>query len=134
MPIWKINIIQRFIHNIINIIQAKKPLDYSTSPKTYWSISKTFLSNKKIFRDNRFITDFNQKAEIFNYHFAKQCTPLINNSEIPSECPRKPNESLSSITFELNDTEKINKNLDPNRSHGHDMLSICMLKLCVDFL
>ena len=118
----------------MHIIQAKKPLDYSTSPKTYWSISKTFLSNKKIFRDNIFITDFNQKAEIFNSHFAKQCTPLIINSEIPSECPRKSNESLSSITFELNDTEKTNKNFDPNRSHGHDMLSICMLKLCVDFL
>ena len=39
-------------------------------------------------------------------------------------------ESLSSITFEINDIEKIIKNLDPNKSHGHDMLSIRMLKLC----
>ena len=55
---------------------------------------------------------------------------LINNSKIPSECPQKSNESLSFITFEINDTEKIIKNLDPNKSHGHDMLSIRMLKLC----
>ena len=92
---------------------------------------KTFLNNKKIpvippiFHDNKFITDFKQKAEIFNSHFSKQCTPLINNSKIPSE-----NEFLSSIAFEINDIEKIIKNLDPNKSHGHDILSIRMLKLC----
>ena len=66
------------------------------------------------------------KAEVFS----KQCTPLINNSEIPSECPRKSNESLSSITFDINDIKKVIKNLDPNKSHGQDMLSIRMLKLC----
>ena len=30
--------------------------------------------------------DFKQKFEFFNSHFSKQCTPLINNSKIPSEC------------------------------------------------
>ena len=76
---------------------AKKLLDPSTSPKTYCSILKTFLNNKKIpvippiFHDNKFITDFKQKPETFNSHFSKQCTPLINNSKIPSECPRKSN-------------------------------------------
>ena len=115
---------------------AKKLLDPSTNPKTYWSILKTFLNNKKIlvippsFHDNKFITDFKQKAEIFNSHYSKQCTPFINNSKIPSECPRKSNESLSSITFEINYIEKIIKNLDLNKSHGHDMLGIRMLKLC----
>ena len=68
---------------------AKKLLDTSTSAKTYWSILKTFLNNKKIpvippiFHDNKFITDFKQKAEIFNSHFSKQCAPLTNNSKIP---------------------------------------------------
>ena len=47
-----------------------------------------------------------------------------------SECPRKSNESLSSITCEINYIEKIIKNLDPNKLHGHDMLSIHILKLC----
>ena len=98
----------------------------------YWSILKTFFKNKKIpvippiFHDNKFITDFKQKAEIFNSHFSKQCSPLINNSKIPSEFPRKSNESLSSITFEINDIEKIIKNLDPNKSHG----TICSVFAC----
>ena len=82
-----------------------------------------------ILNDNQYITDFKQKAEIFGFHFSKQCTPLISNSKVPSECSRKSNESLSSIAFEINDIEKIIKNLDPNKSHGHDMLSIRMLKL-----
>ena len=62
---------------------AKELLDPSTSPKTYRSILKTFLNNKKIpvippiFHDNKFITDFKQKAEIFNSHFSKQCTPKL---------------------------------------------------------
>ena len=51
------------------------------------------------------MTDFKQKAVIFNSHCSKQCTPVISNSKIPSECPRKSNESLCSITFEINDIE-----------------------------
>ena len=100
---------------------AKRLLDPSTSPKTYWSILKTFLNNEKIpvippiFYDNKFITDFKQKAEVFN---PKPCTSLLINGKIPSECPRKSNESLSSITVEINDIEKIIKNLDPNKPHG----------------
>ena len=79
----------------------------------------------------KFWKDFKQKSEIFGSHFSKQCTSLINNSKIPSECPGKSNESLTSIAFEMNDVEKIIKNLvDPNKSHGYDMLSFCMLKLC----
>ena len=34
------------------------------------------------------------------------------------------------LLFEINDIEKIIKNLDPSKSHGHDMFSIRMLKLC----
>ena len=68
---------------------AKRLLDPSTSPKTYWYILKTFLNYKKmpvippIFNNNKFITDFKQKAEIFNSHCSKQCTPVITNRKIP---------------------------------------------------
>ena len=108
---------------------AKRLLDPSTSPKTYWSILKTFLNNKKIpvipsiLHDKKYITDFKQKAEVFNSHFSKQ---LINNSKIPSEYPQKSNESLPSITFEINDNEKIIKNLDPKNL----MAMICSVFAC----
>ena len=73
---------------------------------------------------------YKQKPEIINSHFSKQCTLINNTSKIPSECPWKSNEFLSSIIFEINDIGKIIKNLYPNRSCRHDMHSICMLKLC----
>ena len=106
---------------------AKRFLDPSTSLKTYWSILKTFLNNKKIptippvSHDNKFITDFTQKTEIFNSHFSKECTTVINSNKIQSESSRKSNESLSSITFEIRGIEKIIKKLDPKKSHCHDM-------------
>ena len=53
-----------------------------TSPKTYWSILKTFLNNKKIpcipplFPEKKFVTDFKEKAELFNHIFSKLMLPF----------------------------------------------------------
>ena len=65
-----------------------------TSTKTYWSILKTFLNNKKIpcipplFHENKFITDFKEKAELFNHFFVNQCSLLSNNSVLPTNLPQ----------------------------------------------
>ena len=34
------------------------------------------------------------------------------------------------IRFSEYDIAKIIENLDPNKAHGHDQISICMLKIC----
>ena len=58
---------------------AKKLSDSSISSKTYWSILKSFLTGKKvpcippIFHENKFITNFREKAELFNSLFPNQC-------------------------------------------------------------
>ena len=101
---------------------------------------KTFLNNKKIpcipplFHDNDFVTDFQKKAEIFNNFFAKQCTVVPNSSILPSVFIRKTNKSLSTLTFCSDEIKKVIRNLDSNKAHGHDMLSIRMLKICDDSL
>ena len=41
-------------------------------------------------------------------------------------------ESLTTIDFSNNDILKIIRNLDPNKAHGHDMISIRMVKICDD--
>ena len=37
---------------------------------------------------------------------------------------------LSSVSFSQDDIAKIIQNLNPNKAHGHDNISICMLKVC----
>ena len=37
---------------------------------------------------------------------------------------------MSSISFSSKNITKIIRDLDPNKAHGHDMISIRMLKIC----
>ena len=114
---------------------SKKLLDPATSPKSYWSILKIFLNNKEIpcipplLHENKFIIDFRRKAEIFNTFFAKQCSLINTCSDLPTTLTKKTHESLSTIRFRSDDTLKIIKNFDPNKAHGHDMISIRTVKL-----
>ena len=137
----------KFLQNQLNVsIENSKQTYYSklasklanpaTSSKTYWSILKTFLNNKKIpcipplFHENKFITNFKEKAELFNTFFANQCTLLNNSSVLPNNLAKLTNKSLDTVNFSTDDISKIINNLDPNKAHGHDMLSIRMIKLC----
>ena len=115
---------------------SKKLSDPMTSPKSYWSILKTFLNNNKIpcipplLHEDKFITNFKEKPYIFNDFFAKQCSLINTNSNLPSVLSKKTHKLLSTIHFTSDDILKIIKNLDPNKAHGHDMISIRMIKIC----
>ena len=97
---------------------------------------KTLLNNKNIscippiYQNNNFITDFKDKAEIFNSFSSKQCTIVKNASQLPTDSLKRTNNCLSTIPFAKDDIAKIIKNLDANKAHGHDMISIPMLKMC----
>ena len=43
---------------------------------------------------------------------------------------KKTDKSISTVTFTSDDIVTLIQNLDPNKGHGHDMLSIRMLQLC----
>ena len=107
-----------------------------TSLKSYWSILKTFLNNKKtpfippLLHDDKLITNFKNKAEMFNNLFAKQCSLTNTNSDLPSVLSWNTHKSLSTIKFTIDDILKIIKKLDPNEAHGHDIISIRMIKIC----
>ena len=66
-----------------------------------------------------------------NYSIAFLICSLINNSsERPSLLFKRTENLISSIDFGSDDIAKIIHNLDPNKAHCHDMISICMFKIC----
>ena len=119
---------------------STKLMDPTIRPKTYWSILKIFLNHKKIpcippiYRNNNYITDFKEKAQIFNDFFAKQCTLVGNSSKLPTNSFKRTNNLLSTISFAKDDIAKIIKNLNPNKAHGFDMISIHMIKICSELI
>ena len=83
-----------------------------------------------LLEDNKYVTDLKKKAELFNLFFAEQCSIIYNSSGLPSNFLKKTDKSISAITFTCDDIATLSKNLNPNKAHDHDMISICMLKLC----
>ena len=109
-------------------------MDLTTTPKASWSKLKTILNIKKIpcnpptYHNNNYITDFKEKTQIFSNFFAKQCTLVENTSKLRIDSFKTTNDLLSTISFTQNDIAKTIKNLNPNKAHGYDMISIRLLK------
>ena len=101
---------------------------------------KTFFNGKKLpvmppLLFNRvFVTDFQEKTNILNSFFGKQCTLVSNNSVLSSELTYMTEESIQSITFSEPDVIKIIRAFDVNKAHAHDNISVRMIKLCTNSL
>ena len=108
-----------------------------TVPKTYWSIINKFLSNKKtpiippVLVNGELVSDFEQKANLFNNYFASQCTPIKNGSKLPN-FSYKTEKILTSFDIKDDDILSIIKNLNVDKAHGWDQISIRMIKTCDD--
>ena len=82
--------------------QTVKLDNLNTSAKLYWSIINNFLNNKKIpniplvLFNGTLISDFKQKANLFNPYFSSQCTPINTSSKLPV-FPYKTENCLDSI-------------------------------------
>ena len=96
---------------------------------------KIFLNNKKIslipllFYENHFITDFKEKAELFNSFFSNQCSLLKNCSKLPTNLRYVNDKRLCIINFRADNIEKNIVSLNPNKEHTHENISIKMLKI-----
>ena len=55
---------------------------------------------------------------------------ISNSSELPLNLHFTTEKRLDTPNFSNNDIEKIMQNLDPNKAHGHDKISIRMMKIC----
>ena len=91
-------------------------------------------NNSTPLREWKIITNFKEKANLFNKYFSSQCNPLPNDSKFQTYITENQTHitetKLSSFNIEDEDIYKIIKTLDINKAHGHDEVSIRMLKLC----
>ena len=106
------------------------------STKAYWALLKIFLNNPKIpvipplLHNNKFVTDFKEKAELINSFFAKQCSLIKIDSKLPPRLHFLTDKRLSAVKSVNTDILKFIQNLNPNKAHDHDKISIRMLKIC----
>ena len=84
-----------------------------------------------LFHENNFLTNFLEKAEIFNsFFFSKQCSLINSRSTLRTHMQYLTNNRLSSVTFSQDDIAKIIQNIGSGNAHGYDTIRIRMLKLC----
>ena len=110
-----------------------------TSSKTYWTLVNTVLNKAKIpmipplLENGLFVTDFTEKAQIFNDFFILQCTTIDTGSEIPQDIPLT---TTLINDFAISDEKILNilRSLNPNKAHGWDEISVRMIKLSSDAL
>ena len=86
-----------------------------------------------LLEDDIFVLDFASKAQIFNEPFVLQCTTLDTGSEVPNELPVTASQLQEFIIFDDKILEII-RNLNPNKAHGWDGISVRMIKLCAESL
>ena len=119
------------------INQGFKLTDQSTGQKTYWNILNQFLNKTKVpripplFSNGNFIVCCQEKAKLFNEYFAKQCTPFVTPSVLP-ELRYHTSERLSHFDISIEEIKDLIKVLKTNKAHGHDGISVKMIKLCGD--
>ena len=80
-----------------------------------------------------FVTDFAEKAQIFNDYFILQCTTIDTGSEIPQDAPVTTN-LITDFVISEEKILNIIRSLNPNKAHGWDEISVRMIKLSDDAL
>ena len=109
--------------------------DPKTFPKTYLAILKTIVNDSRIpmiptlLVYNKLVTEFLDKRNRFNNFFAIQSTPIYNGSTVPVSKNIETRERLSTLEFSGDVIVNIIRSLDQNEAHGHDEISIRMIKL-----
>ena len=114
---------------------GQKLCDPSRGVKAYWETIHKILNRKKvmsippIIEDNIFVTNFEEKVVIFNDLFVKQCSLMVNKSQIPESLPRKTQANLTRIDVPMDKIVTLINQLNCSKANGCDDISIRMLKL-----
>ena len=110
-----------------------KSLAQKASTTGYWSLINKVLNKSKIppipplLENGVFVTDFAEKAQVFNDHFAHQCSRIDTGSIIPSLIP-KTTTTIADISISDEGMLSIIRSLNPSKAHGCDEISVRMIK------
>ena len=87
-----------------------------------------------IFTGNKLESDFKLKANHFNKFFASKCTPMKNDSSLPSSFELYSQSKFSSLNIVEDNILKIGRAPNINKAHGHNEISVSMIKICDEAL
>ena len=76
------------------------------------------------------MADFKEKAELFNSNFVTQCSLISNSSKLLSHIQYLTDNRLSSVSSSQEKIAKVIENVDSNKAHSRDDISIRMVKVC----
>ena len=113
---------------------GKKLDDPLTNQKSHWKIISKVMNKCRapkippLLINNRFILNCKEKAILFNDFFAKQCRPIQNDSVLP-DLLYLTNKRISSVFIEDDKILSLIRNINPNKSNGHDLITGYMLHL-----
>ena len=94
------------------------------------------FNNKKplpippLLHENKFVTDFKEKVELLNSHFATHCSLINSSSKLQYHIKYLTGDRLPYSSFSHNEIAKLIQNLHPNKAYGHDNISMRMVKVC----
>ena len=107
----------------------------STGQKKYWSALKKLLKKNitsvipPILQQGIFVTEAMEKCSIFNIYFKDQCQTIETSSTLPPfQCST--HHSIKNVEFNQNSIMDHVKKLNENKAHGHDEISIKLIKIC----
>ena len=85
-----------------------------------------------MFINSKFVTDFQEKANVFNSFLAKQCPPIPSSSVLPAKISYTTKDHIKILCFGKSDAIKLIKVVEVSKAHGHDGISVKMIKICAD--
>ena len=80
--------------------------------------------------NNNLISNFREKANVFNNFYLQQCQPIANNSILPTNQIFYTKNRLRDFDIDYGKFLKLINGPNPHKTHGHDGISLRMLKLC----
>ena len=95
-------------------------------------MTKKFLASRLFFTITNLLLILVKKPISLILFFAKQCSIIENNSVLPSSTIPVTDQYLANIEFTKDDIKRIICKLNPSKAHGHDMISIRMLRMSSD--